>query len=237
MSVVWHDLECGGYDADLPLWRQLAAGTDGPILDVGAGTGRVTLELARAGHALTALDRDAELLAELERRAAGLTVQTVCADARDFTLRERFAQIIVPMQTVQLLGGPAGRRSFLACAAAHLRPRGEIAIAIAEELEPFEVGPGVSGPLPDICERDGVMYSSLPTAVRLEGDVAWLERDRESVSPDGTLIRASDRIRLDVVSTDTLEREGRAAGLTVRPRIEIAPTAEHVGSRVVMFGG
>ena len=37
--VVWHDLECGGYDADLPLWRELAADADGPVLDLGAGTG------------------------------------------------------------------------------------------------------------------------------------------------------------------------------------------------------
>ncbi|HET9102032.1 MAG TPA: class I SAM-dependent methyltransferase [Solirubrobacteraceae bacterium] len=237
MSVVWHDLECGRYDADLPLWRQLAAAADGPILDVGAGTGRVTLPLARAGAQLTALDSDAVLLAELERRAAGLTVRTVCADARDFALSERFALIIVPMQTVQLLGGAAGRLAFLRCAAAHLRPGGSVAIAIAEELEPFEVGPGVRGPLPDICERDGVLYSSLPTAVRLEGDAVWLERDRETVSPDGTLLRDSDRIRLDLVSAGTLEREGGDAGLAVRPRIEIAPTAEHVGSRVVMLSG
>ena len=45
--VAWHDVECGGYDADLPLWRELAARRGGPVLDVGAGTGRVALDLAR----------------------------------------------------------------------------------------------------------------------------------------------------------------------------------------------
>jgi hypothetical protein len=51
-EVVWHDLECGAYRADLPLWRELAARArfGSPILDVGAGTGRVALDLARAGH-------------------------------------------------------------------------------------------------------------------------------------------------------------------------------------------
>ena len=39
----------------------------GPVLDVGAGAGRVALDLARAGHDVTALDLDAELLAELAR--------------------------------------------------------------------------------------------------------------------------------------------------------------------------
>ena len=37
--MVWHDVECGGYDADLTLWRELAREAGGPVLDVGAGTG------------------------------------------------------------------------------------------------------------------------------------------------------------------------------------------------------
>ncbi len=53
-AVVWHDLECGGYSADLPLWRELAArcavSAGARVLDLGAGTGRVSLDLARAGH-------------------------------------------------------------------------------------------------------------------------------------------------------------------------------------------
>src|SRR5439155_743 len=62
-GVIWHDVECGAYVADLPLWRELAAACEGPILDVGAGTGRVTLDLARHGHDVVALDRDADDLA------------------------------------------------------------------------------------------------------------------------------------------------------------------------------
>ena len=42
MSVIWHDLECGAYAEDLPLWRALAAEHGDPVLDVGAGTGRVS---------------------------------------------------------------------------------------------------------------------------------------------------------------------------------------------------
>ena len=71
MSVIWHDLECGAYAEDLPLWRALAAEHGDPVLDVGAGTGRVTLDLARAGHRVTALDRDPELLDALAQRASG----------------------------------------------------------------------------------------------------------------------------------------------------------------------
>jgi 2-polyprenyl-3-methyl-5-hydroxy-6-metoxy-1,4-benzoquinol methylase len=62
MKAIWHGVECHGYDADLPLWLALADREAGPILDVGAGTGRVARALAAAGHDVTALDVDAELL-------------------------------------------------------------------------------------------------------------------------------------------------------------------------------
>src|SRR6185312_2049279 len=105
-AVVWHDLECGGYRVDLPAWLELAERARGPVLDVGAGTGRVSLALARAGHAVTAVDRDRALLDALDQRAAGLEIETFCADARTFDLPIReFALCVMPMQTIQLLGG------------------------------------------------------------------------------------------------------------------------------------
>ena len=70
MNAIWHDLECGGYGEDLALWRALAASAGDPVLEVGAGTGRVALTLARAGHRVTALDNDPELVSELTRRVA-----------------------------------------------------------------------------------------------------------------------------------------------------------------------
>ena len=59
VNAIWHDLECGAYAEDLPLWRSLASTYGDPVLDVGAGTGRVALDLARRGHRVTALDREA----------------------------------------------------------------------------------------------------------------------------------------------------------------------------------
>ena len=69
-TAAWHDVECASYAADLELWRELAAAAaPAPVLDLGAGTGRVALDLAGRGHAVTAVDSDAELVAELARRA------------------------------------------------------------------------------------------------------------------------------------------------------------------------
>ena len=237
MSVIWHDLECGSYAADLELWRSLAQVHGDPVLDVGAGTGRVALHLARNGYRVTALDRDPILIAELERRAQGLPVRAVAADARDFELDERFNLIIVPMQTIQLLGGPEGRMRFLACARTHLAGGGLLAIAITDTLEFYDAADGLAVPLPDIRELDGVVYSSQPTAVREDGEGFVLERLRETVTPQGHRTTEQDVIRLDRLTAERLEDEARAAALAAAGRRMVGATQDHVGSRVVMFGG
>jgi SAM-dependent methyltransferase len=236
MSVIWHDLECGSYLEDLPLWRDLAQQHSGPILEIGAGTGRVALDLARRGHEIVALDLDSELLEELRRRADGLELRTVMADARDFALGRRFALVLAPMQTVQLLGGPAGRAGFLGCAREHLLGDGRIAVAIADTIDTYEIVEDGSGPLPDVLERDGAVYFSQPTAVRADAEGFVLERRRERVGLNGERTVAKDRIRLDRLSADDLENEARAAGLRVAGRRLIDATDDHVGSTVVMLG-
>lgn len=236
MTVVWHDLECGAYAADLALWRDLAERHRGPVLDVGAGTGRTAIMLGRAGFAVTALDNDAELLRELKRRAGDLPIETALADAREFALDHRFALILVPMQTIQLLGGPDGRERFLVRARDHLDAGGAVAVALSAELELFEVVDGGPAPLPDVCELNGVVYSSRPTAVRADGDGFVLERQREIVTGAGNLTAEVNLIRLDRLDPAELEREGAAAGLCPTGRVMIDPTGDHVGSVVVMFG-
>ena len=235
--VLWHDIECGDYGEDLPLWRELAAaaGPGATILDVGAGTGRVTLHLARRGFAVVALDAEARLLAALAQRAGGLGVRTVAADARDFDLGERFALIIVPMQTVQLLDGRAGREAFLRCAQRHLQPGGRLVLALADALECFDEEHDQPPP-PDVADIDGVLYFSRPVAVRDEGERVALERIRETVDRQGRRAAEGDVIRLDRVDAAMLEEEARAVGLLVLPRRCVPQTEEYVGSEVVVLG-
>jgi SAM-dependent methyltransferase len=235
MSVIWHDVECGGYAQDLSLWRSLAAEHGDPVLDVGAGTGRIALDLARRGHEVVALDHDPALVAELARRAADLSITAVTGDARNFDLGRQFALCIVPMQTIQLLGGADGRGAFLECARRHLQPGGLLAVAIAPELELFEVVDGGFSPLPDIREVDGIVYSSLPTAVRADREGFLLERRRERISATGSRSVEQDVIRLDRLTGDELESEARDVGLHAAGRTAVAATDDYVGSEVVLL--
>ncbi|HEX7300569.1 MAG TPA: class I SAM-dependent methyltransferase [Solirubrobacteraceae bacterium] len=234
--VLWHDIECGGYDLDLPLWRELADREGSPVLDVGAGTGRVALDLARRGHEVIALDRDAALLQALSERGAELGVSTVTADARAFALGRRFPLILVPMQTLQLLGGPDGHARFLARAREHLAPGGLLAAALADALEAFDADHD-QAPVPDLREIAGVVYASRPVAVRDLGDRAAIERVREIVARDGTRTVSDDVVVLDRLDPDALEAAAAAVGLRAEQRRRLEPTRDYVGSTVVMLRG
>jgi SAM-dependent methyltransferase len=238
---VWHDVECGGYAADLPLWRrlvrQVAAGERTcELLELGAGAGRVALDLARRGCRVTALDRDPELVAALRRRAGGLSLDTVLGDASRFELGKRFDLVLAPMQLVQLLPDATARASMFGSIERHLRSGGTAALALLDLGEGWEAAEE-EAPTPDMAELGGHVYSSQPVAVRRidRGRAVELDRVRKVVRPDGGLRQSFDRIRLELLSPAAAEREARAAGLAPRGRIEVPPTEHHLGSTVVVL--
>jgi SAM-dependent methyltransferase len=234
--VLWHDVECAAYVADLPLWRELADSAGGPVLDVGCGTGRVALDLAERGHDVTGLDSEPAFVRTLAARARnrGLRVRTEVADARSFALGREFALAIAPMQVAQLLGGRDGWVRMLGCARDTLRPGGICAIALADPLEgaPAEEA---ERPVPDVREQDGWVYSSTPVAVRAEPGGVVIDRLRQSVSPTGDLEEALASVRLDDATAEELEDAGASAGFAAMPCRTVPPTGDYVGSVVVVL--
>jgi SAM-dependent methyltransferase len=223
--VIWHEVECGGYAADLDLWEELASASEGPVLELGCGPGRVCSHLQRRGHDVCGLDSDPELIEHLANAELG--------DAREFDLDRRFGLMLAPMQLVQLFAGAKERRSCLRCVAAHLAPGGLAAFAIVESMpKPSDN----ASPLPDTREVDGWVYSSLPVDTQVDDDAIRVRRLRQTVSPQGEFAEELYEVALSTLSAGTLEAEASDAGLIPAGRREIAPTDAHVGSTVVLLG-
>jgi SAM-dependent methyltransferase len=231
-AVIWHEVECGSYSADLELWEELARDR-GRILDLGCGTGRVALHLARHAHSVTGLDTDRRLVDALNERASELPAVAEVGDARDFERESKFALILAPMQLLQLFADSAERVRCLRCVAAHLSPDGLAAFAIVESMpEPIDA----ASPLPDTREIDGWVYSSLPIDMQVVPGSIRLRRLRQTVSPEGELEEELYEVGLRGIDAETLEAEARSAGLHPAGRHAVPPTDDHVGSTVVLLG-
>jgi SAM-dependent methyltransferase len=232
-ETIWHDVECGGYAADLRLWEELAEASGDPVLELGCGTGRVALHLARRGHRVIGLDRDPELLAALSARGADLPVSVLEADAAEFRLGDQVGLVLAPTHLLQLLPGADERLRCLRCAAAALRPGGLLAAAIIEEMPIADDAPP---PLPDVREVDGWVYSSLAIEAAVGPGEIVVHRLRQTVSPQGELSEEPNRVRIATFAAATLEAEATEAGLRPVERREIPATDLHVGSLVVVLG-
>lgn len=128
-----YDLLYGQRDDDLATWLELAAHTEGPILEIGCGTGRVLLPLVQAGHGMTGVDISASALRQAQEKvdAAGLTEMVVLhqADMRHLHLpQQTFNLALVPINTFMHNLTLADQQACLAAIAAHLPPGGALVL-------------------------------------------------------------------------------------------------------------
>lgn len=237
--VVWSDVENGAYAADLTLWVELAESAGGPVLELGCGSGRVALHLARQGFSVLGVDVDPRLIEVVNARAAaeGLDVEAVTADARELDLVRRFKLVIAPMQLAHLLATRDDRRTMLSSIAGVLKPGGLVVFAVLDEDAALASNyAGGVELLPDVLESDGWLHSSLPIEVR-PGPDGGLDvlRTRQVVSPGGEIAEAPWVERLARVDPGELAAAGAAAGLRNAQRRTIPSTEAHVGSTVLLL--
>jgi SAM-dependent methyltransferase len=187
------------YDEDLPFWRGLAARLGGPVLDLGAASGRVALALARDGHEVLAVDRSPFMLAELERRLADeredvrRRVRTARAELADLRLEGRFPLAIMAMNTFQVLTEPEDQLACLTAVRGLLAPGGEVAFDVA---------------LPDVGEimdtlglvRAGERYEDAARGVTVTHS-AWYEAFDPVSQTAEFVLRIDDRDAAGAVTT------------------------------------
>jgi SAM-dependent methyltransferase len=237
-AAIWQDVEFGAYTADLPLWEELAASAGGPVVELGAGSGRVSMHLAKVGNTMLALERDPELLEELSRRAlaAKAMITPVPFDlaapagawlhpgaSADGPSEPRLA--IAPLHVIQQIA-PEARRVALAGLARMLRPGGLLAAVVVDESSLLHGAALNADPRPpDMRDVEGWIYSSEPLWVQVSEDRITVRRLRRRVSPGGEIERSVHDEVLHRLGPSELEEEARAAGLSPAGRraIESGP--------------
>lgn len=126
---VYHaDKPIGRSFGDVELYRDLLAGTTGPVLEPAVGNGRVLIPLLEAGLDVVGTDPSAEMLAHCraECRARGLEPELRSGHFESPEEPGRYAAVIIPAGSVQLILDPAESRRALEGFARSLRPGGRL---------------------------------------------------------------------------------------------------------------
>jgi SAM-dependent methyltransferase len=124
---VRYDAEYGSIDGDGAFFLSLAESCGGRVLDLGCGTGRLAIPLARRGKEVTGIDRSRAMLTYAEAKAGHLATRWVEGDFRNFELGREFDLIIACGHAFQALLTEADQRTFLRCARRHLAAGGRLA--------------------------------------------------------------------------------------------------------------
>jgi len=214
---------------DAAFWRAVAdeAG-DGPILELGCGTGRVLLPLARAGHEITGLDLSGEMLercrAKLRAEAPGVRerARLVAADMTSFELDRRFAAIICPFGGFQQLRTVEQQLACLDRCRAHLLPHGRLVLDLPNPAPAPSSHAGdqpadgqATAELADWTEGRRIRWWM--TVTDYDASEQWNECEvtYEIVAVDGTTSRIMDTISLRYVFRYELEHLLVRAGFRV----------------------
>lgn len=238
-STIWQEVEFGAYGADLPLWVELAEAADGPVLELGAGAGRVALHLAGHGYEVLALERDPDLAAELrreaERRRVSLSVvEGDLSSPDELALPSRPALGIGPLHVIQVVDAEL-RPTLLARLRELLAPGATLALTLVDESTLLSAGAASAQILPDMRELDGWVFSSEPLWVQVGDRALKVRRLREQVSPEGQMERAIHDEILYRIDPEALEREALEAGFTSAGRRQISSGENEADSTAVLM--
>jgi SAM-dependent methyltransferase len=126
----------GTFRGDIEWYRRLARESGGPVLELGAGTGRVTIPIAEDGVEVTALDVDRGMLDRLHRKIANLPAgvrgRLVVreGDMRSFRLEQQFALVIIPFRAFLHNLTEDDQLACLRAVFAHVKPGGRLALNV-----------------------------------------------------------------------------------------------------------
>lgn len=206
---------------DLPFWLELAAQNSSPILELGCGTGRVTIPLLQNGFDVVGLDRDPEMLICLQNNMQSTAprqpqLRLVQGDMTSFALQERFALILLPCNTFSTLQS-GERQNTLACVARHLLPGGIFAVSLPNPTLFYDLPARSAAQLEETFihpqTKNIVQVFSGWRRNKTQFIVTWRY---DHLLPDGSTERFTTEVRHELDSAELYVREIAGAGLEIQ---------------------
>ncbi len=131
-----YDAHHASHLEDIPFWLEILQGSEGPILELGCGTGRVAVPLAKSGYQIFGLDNDHWMLRFLctkIREIPDLQVFPIQADMTAFHLGLQFNTILLPCNTLSIFP-QSKRRTIFKCISTHLKDQGVFSASLPNPL-------------------------------------------------------------------------------------------------------
>ena len=128
--------------ADIPFYIEYAQKNNGSILELGCGTGRVSIELAKAGHNITGLDLSQKMLEVYRDKITALPneiqnrINIVNGNMSKFHLNKKYSLIIAPFRVFQALTDDIDIKNCLSCIKEHLENDGTFIINV---FRPYKI--------------------------------------------------------------------------------------------------
>jgi SAM-dependent methyltransferase len=139
-----YDLEYT-HDNDLPFWLSLAEREAGPVIEWGAGTGRLAAPLAAAGHDVTAVELSGPMVERGEKKSG--SVGWIVGDMSGVDAGRQYGLAICAFNSFLCLKGVNDALAFLRNAHEHLVPGGLLGVEVSafspEELVDPPGGPAL----------------------------------------------------------------------------------------------
>lgn len=158
MAVLYDLVPVYNQRSDIAFYVECCRECKGRILELGCGTGRITIPIAESGHDITGLDASPNMLAELRKkllmkpRELQTRVNTVEGNMVNFALTEIFDLVIIPFRAFQHVLTVADQLSCLRCIRRHLRPGGRLIFDVFQVNFKYLANPQVTEEHEDFAE-------------------------------------------------------------------------------------
>lgn len=175
-----------GEEEDIPFYVQLAKESGGPVLELGCGTGRVTLPIAEAGVEIVGLDLSPDMLDIARQKLSRMSgkvqerIQFVECNMANFDLERQFSLVILPVNQFCELLTTKDQISCLRCVDVHLKKEGSIVIELTNpswSIKPWNIVGEIYHRKVGYCKEIGTIVECLFKTIAVNRMEQWIERE------------------------------------------------------------